>query len=133
MKEEVVIDEMLNISKDKFILMSILFCAFFQALNAGVNASFGYGTYPELEALYMLIIFFLTMLYVKAIGLKESESLDYGMNFLLFYPVLFPYAMIKQKKWIRGIVFIVLWYIVMNISYYSWVVVDVFVEIPSYE
>ncbi len=124
---------MFKMPRDKFILIVILFCAFIQGLNAGLNSYYGYYTLPELELMYVFVVFFLTMYYVKELHLEESESIDFGFNFMLFYPILFPYAMIKKKKWVKGIAFVVLWYIVMNISYYTWITVDFFMYDPSYE
>lgn len=124
---------MFKIPKDKFIIVCACVFALIQGVNAGVNSYYGYYPPEHLGVVYFFIILVLMMFYVRAIGYEFQCSFDQAYFFYMFYIFLVPYVFIKEKKWTKGFALIILWFILITISFWASLIVELLFEAPMYE
>ena len=72
------------------------------------------------ETAYHILVVCLSMFYVFSIGYRSKVSLDAGWFYLWFYIFLFPYAIIKHKGWLKGLILIFLWIIALYVPDWAW-------------
>jgi len=111
------------IKREQYILGCLVFLMLAQGVNTAITVFYGSEPSNELELGYQLIFYILTTFYIKYTGFRMSGSFDYGFFFLLFYPILVPYVLIKRNKISKGLAFIAVWFIAMNITYFTWILV----------
>ena len=119
--------QMFKIRKDKFILLGVFALAINQAVNAGVNSFYGYYSPDYLINCYSYVVLLAMLFYVQAIGHKFPYSFDRMMFFCAFYVFLVPYVLIRQKKFLWGLVHIVLWFVLLTIGFWSSLSVELLV------
>ncbi|PCK00519.1 MAG: hypothetical protein COA45_01690 [Zetaproteobacteria bacterium] len=124
---------MFKIPKDKFIIICAFIFAFNQGVNAGVNSYYGYYPPEHFSMAYAIIMFVLIISYVRAIGYEFPCSFDKAFFLYMFYIFLMPYIFIKKKGWVKGFALIILWYILITISPWVSLAVDLLCEIPMYK
>ena len=80
----------------------------------------------NLDLLYGCILYIFVSLYLKEIKFKIPGSFDYGLFVWIFYPVIVPWALIKQKKLMTGVLFSIGLFLLTNIAYYVWITASYF-------
>ena len=118
------------IQKQHYVLFAIAALVLVQAVGAvGQAYAYYWGSDEYLadadtraEWLYAFSLFFLIAYYMRLSGFKINGSLNYGLIFWCFYPVIVPYILIKRHKILKGALFVFAWLIAMNIDYIVWLV-----------
>lgn len=118
---------MLKFRKDQFILFFMSVAAIMHGLNSAINSYYGYYQYEHMEIFYAFYMFFGTMYYIRCLDFVEMRGISFGLMFMMYYPVMLPYLLIKNKKFFKGVAFVLLWLIVMNIGIISSLLVDVII------